>query len=151
MFDIAIIDDFTLEDGKYTIMYTTLQTMCRNVRTDSVIKITNSAVNTILLFQISNGFRTVVYQCPCSFINEKYTTQRTESEIPYVQMKTIELKDICKSLVNTTETFLIEQFENGLVISTIDSVLNQSVVVGIVDSDFICSNVIPNIILQRLL
>ena len=148
VFNIELTDEeFTLEDGKYTIVYQTLQKMCKNVRSDSTIKITNN----LLLFQITNGFRTVVYECPCTFEDEYVPSQRLKNDLQYLSMKTIELKDICKSLVNTTERFKIKQFENGIIVSTIDSVLNQSVIIGVVEKECIHTNVIPNIVLQRLL
>ena len=56
---------------------------------------------------------------------------------------------MCKSLVNTADTYLVEQFTNGIRFTS-EGVLNQSVLLG-EESKCMYENVIPNIILQRLL
>ena len=87
-------DDFTLEDGEYTIVYQTLQQICKNIRSDAVIKIKNSVVNECVMFEITNGFRTVMYQCSCHF-NEcnEIVEEQPVLQLPLITISTIDLKD----------------------------------------------------------
>ena len=152
-YDILLTDEnFTLRNGRYTMLYHTLHKICKNVRTDTDIRICNSSTNATLLFQIHNDLRTMMYECPCQYLDcRTETTNTVESVLPYLTIKTTELKYICKSFVNTAEKYKIEQFDTGLVISTLDSVLTQSVSLGEVGDECIDTTEITNTVLQRLL
>jgi hypothetical protein len=137
-------EDIILEQGSYTIVYSNLLRLLRSGNDTTFAMNGDSDGLEIIL---SKSGKTSFIDCP--YVYSNIYKEFASIDISCMNVGIVDFKQTCKTLCNSCDSYMFTFYPQGFSISTIDSVLNQTILFGTKDIIY-QEKIMSNAVIQRL-